>query len=139
MTDKTTTTTKDNSTTQAPTDTTSGAQAAPHAVPVTTKPRRIRKPVQAASTVQDRPSYANLSFVKGRMGQHGFSPSSFFAVPDEEWYAGRITGVLAFQELQRWMQAEGFGSCSSNLECEAVCPKQISADWISWMHNEAQM
>ena len=35
------------------------------------------------------------------------------------------------------MEAEGFGSCSSNLECEAVCPKQISADWISWMQREA--
>jgi succinate dehydrogenase / fumarate reductase iron-sulfur subunit len=34
------------------------------------------------------------------------------------------------------MAAEGFGSCSSQLECEAVCPKQISADWISWMHGE---
>ena len=38
--------------------------------------------------------------------------------------------------LQAAMEAEGFGSCSSNLECEAVCPKQISADWISWMHAE---
>ncbi|KZR66560.1 succinate dehydrogenase/fumarate reductase iron-sulfur subunit [Prochlorococcus sp. MIT 1306] len=40
--------------------------------------------------------------------------------------------------LQERMSAEGFGSCSSNLECEAVCPKQISADWISWMHREAR-
>jgi succinate dehydrogenase / fumarate reductase iron-sulfur subunit len=39
--------------------------------------------------------------------------------------------------LQARMSAEGFGSCSSNLECEAVCPKQISADWISWMHRES--
>lgn len=38
--------------------------------------------------------------------------------------------------MQAAMAAEGFGSCSSNLECEAVCPKQISADWISWMHAE---
>ena len=38
--------------------------------------------------------------------------------------------------MQEQMQAEGFGSCSSNLECEAVCPKQISADWISWMQRE---
>ncbi len=38
--------------------------------------------------------------------------------------------------LQGQMAAEGFGSCSSNLECEAVCPKQISADWISWMNRE---
>ncbi|MFM7313245.1 MAG: succinate dehydrogenase/fumarate reductase iron-sulfur subunit [Cyanobium sp.] len=34
------------------------------------------------------------------------------------------------------MQAEGFGGCSSHLECEAACPKQISADWISWMQRE---
>ncbi|MFM7653570.1 MAG: succinate dehydrogenase/fumarate reductase iron-sulfur subunit [Vulcanococcus sp.] len=38
--------------------------------------------------------------------------------------------------MQAAMQAEGFGSCSSNLECEAVCPQQISADWISWMQRE---
>jgi succinate dehydrogenase / fumarate reductase iron-sulfur subunit len=40
--------------------------------------------------------------------------------------------------LQQRMEEEGFGSCSSNLECEAVCPKQISADWISWMHREGR-
>ena len=34
------------------------------------------------------------------------------------------------------MEAEGFGGCSANLECEAVCPKQISADWISWLNRE---
>ncbi len=34
------------------------------------------------------------------------------------------------------MEAEGFGSCSSHLECEATCPQQISADWISWMQRE---
>ena len=38
--------------------------------------------------------------------------------------------------MQQRMEEEGFGSCSSHLECEAVCPKQISADWISWMHRE---
>lgn len=38
--------------------------------------------------------------------------------------------------LQAQMSEEGFGSCSSHLNCEAVCPKQISADWISWMHRE---
>ena len=40
--------------------------------------------------------------------------------------------------MQRQMEAEGFGSCSSNLECEAVCPQEISADWISWMHAEGR-
>jgi succinate dehydrogenase / fumarate reductase iron-sulfur subunit len=40
------------------------------------------------------------------------------------------------EALQRQMMQEGFGSCSSHLECEAACPKEISADWISWMHRE---
>ena len=40
--------------------------------------------------------------------------------------------------MQEQMVAEGFGSCSSHLECEAVCPQEISADWISWMHREAK-
>lgn len=39
--------------------------------------------------------------------------------------------------MQAQMVTEGFGSCSSQLECEATCPKQISADWISWMHRES--
>lgn len=40
--------------------------------------------------------------------------------------------------MQERMQQEGFGSCSSNLECEAVCPQEISADWISWMNRESR-
>lgn len=40
--------------------------------------------------------------------------------------------------MQQQMRLEGFGSCSSQLECEAVCPKEISADWISWMHAEGR-
>ncbi|MEB3261978.1 MAG: succinate dehydrogenase/fumarate reductase iron-sulfur subunit, partial [Cyanobacteriota bacterium] len=42
------------------------------------------------------------------------------------------------EAMQAQMAAEGFGSCSSNLECEAVCPKLISADWISWMQRESR-
>lgn len=45
----------------------------------------------------------------------------------------RAKRAIAMQER---MEQEGFGSCSSNLECEAVCPQEISADWISWMHRE---
>ncbi|MCU0528353.1 MAG: succinate dehydrogenase/fumarate reductase iron-sulfur subunit [Cyanobium sp. Prado107] len=42
------------------------------------------------------------------------------------------------QAMQGQMAAEGFGGCSSNLECEAVCPQEISADWISWMRRESR-
>ena len=37
-------------------------------------------------------------------------------------------------KMKKQMLNEGFGQCSNNLECEAVCPKEISADWISWMN-----
>ena len=39
------------------------------------------------------------------------------------------------KRMRNQMTIEGFGQCSNNLECEAVCPKEISADWISWMNN----
>ena len=38
------------------------------------------------------------------------------------------------KKMKKQMIIEGFGQCSNNLECEAVCPKEISADWISWMN-----
>ncbi len=34
------------------------------------------------------------------------------------------------------MEAEGFGACSNEGECEAVCPKQISTRHIQKMHKE---
>ena len=47
-------------------------------------------------------------------------------------------GIIGKKErsikMRKQMIIEGFGQCSNNLECEAVCPKEISADWISWMN-----
>ena len=34
------------------------------------------------------------------------------------------------------MEAEGFGSCSNYRECQAVCPKGISIDWIARMNRD---
>ena len=34
------------------------------------------------------------------------------------------------------MDAEGFGACSNHGECEAVCPKGISLNWIARMNRE---
>lgn len=34
------------------------------------------------------------------------------------------------------MQSEGFGNCTNQYECEAVCPKQISADYIARLNRE---
>ena len=49
---------------------------------------------------------------------------------------GQNDRTIRAKNLKTQMFNESFGSCSSNLECEAVCPKNISADWISWMNNE---
>ena len=34
------------------------------------------------------------------------------------------------------MDAEGFGACTNHFECEAACPKEISADFIAEMNRE---
>jgi succinate dehydrogenase / fumarate reductase iron-sulfur subunit len=39
------------------------------------------------------------------------------------------------EAMQAATTAEGFGVCSSQLECEAVNPQQILTDWINWGHS----
>jgi len=34
------------------------------------------------------------------------------------------------------MQDEGFGNCTNQYECEAVCPKEISVEHIARMNRE---
>jgi succinate dehydrogenase / fumarate reductase iron-sulfur subunit len=34
------------------------------------------------------------------------------------------------------MDTEGFGNCTNQYECEAVCPKGISADMIARMNRD---
>jgi len=38
--------------------------------------------------------------------------------------------------MVRQMDAEGFGNCTNQYECEAVCPKSISADVISKLNRD---
>jgi succinate dehydrogenase / fumarate reductase, iron-sulfur subunit len=47
--------------------------------------------------------------------------------------AERANRVLAMVER---MDAEGFGSCSNEGECEAVCPKEISIQGIARMNRD---
>ncbi len=49
---------------------------------------------------------------------------------------GQLDRVDRARNMQEKMFEQGFGSCSNHLECEAVCPKAISANWISWMNGE---
>ena len=34
------------------------------------------------------------------------------------------------------MDAEGFGGCTNQYECEAACPKEISVDWIAKLNRD---
>jgi len=38
--------------------------------------------------------------------------------------------------MVRQMDKEGFGNCSNQSECQAVCPKEISVDFIAQMNRE---
>ena len=38
--------------------------------------------------------------------------------------------------MVRAMDAEGFGNCTNQYECEAVCPKSISADYIRQLNRD---
>ncbi|MFH1569443.1 MAG: succinate dehydrogenase/fumarate reductase iron-sulfur subunit [Gemmatimonadota bacterium] len=40
------------------------------------------------------------------------------------------------ERLVAAMQEEGFGHCTNEYECEAVCPKEISADSIAFLNRE---
>lgn len=39
-------------------------------------------------------------------------------------------------QMVRQMDAEGFGNCTNQYECEAVCPKEISADVIAKLNRD---
>ena len=38
--------------------------------------------------------------------------------------------------MVRQMDEEGFGNCTNQFECEAVCPKEISADHIAKLNRD---
>jgi arylsulfatase A-like enzyme len=44
--------------------------------------------------------------------------------------------VEVYRTMVRQMDAEGFGNCSNEGECEAVCPKEISIEHIARMRRE---
>lgn len=75
----------------------------------TTKARRVRKPQQP----RDVPAYARLSFVQGHPTRYGWTGENWFSVPDDADESG-FDGLLAFQELQQYVKANGGGSNTMN-------------------------
>lgn len=49
---------------------------------------------------------------------------------------GKPEARLRSLAMVRTMDAENFGNCTNQYECEAVCPKEISADFIRQMNRD---
>ena len=49
---------------------------------------------------------------------------------------GKVEAKERVQKMVAQMDREGFGNCSNQSECQAVCPKEISVDFISLMNRE---
>jgi succinate dehydrogenase / fumarate reductase iron-sulfur subunit len=49
---------------------------------------------------------------------------------------GQVEGRERVQKMIAQMDQEGFGHCTNQSECQAVCPKEISVDFIAQLHRE---
>ncbi len=49
---------------------------------------------------------------------------------------GQPERLLRVETMVARMEQEGFGTCSNFRECEAVCPKGVSIDFIAWMNRD---
>ena len=65
-----------------------------------------------------------MLFMSAKIGHLGYLPQG---------QAERSRRVLA---MVRQHDAEGFGNCTNQYECEAVCPKLISASYIARMNRD---
>jgi succinate dehydrogenase / fumarate reductase iron-sulfur subunit len=65
-----------------------------------------------------------MLFVAAKVGHLGLLPQ------------GEAESRDRVKKMVSRMDAEGFGNCTNQYECEAVCPKEISADFISKMNRD---
>ena len=70
------------------------------------------------------PNASAMLFVAARVSQFALLPQ------------GRVEREKRALAMQRAMDAEGFGNCSSEAECEAVCPKDIKLSNIARLNRE---
>ena len=50
---------------------------------------------------------------------------------------GRVEAKARVSGMVQKMDAEGFGSCANQRECEAVCPKEISTSFIARLNRDS--
>jgi len=70
------------------------------------------------------PNASAMLFVAAKIGHLGTLPQ------------GAPERYQRTQAMVDAMDAAGFGSCTNHYECQAVCPKEISNDWIARMNRD---
>ena len=70
------------------------------------------------------PNASASLFVAAKLGHLGILPQ------------GQPEKVNRTRTMVAQMDAEGFGSCTNHRECEAVCPKEISIEFIARMNRD---
>lgn len=80
--------------------------------------------IGCGACVAQCPNGAAQLFTSAKVSHLGLMPQG----QPERWR--RVRGMVA------QMEEEAFGSCSNHQECEAVCPKEISVDFIARMNRD---
>lgn len=80
--------------------------------------------IGCGACVASCPNASAMLFTSAKIGHLNLLPQG---APEAE---DRVRKMVA------QMEAEGFGHCTNHLECEAACPKEISADFISRMNRQ---
>ena len=68
--------------------------------------------------------------------RYGCSPRHIMQTLGTEWGRERVHPDIWVRAMVAQMDDEGFGGCTNQYECEAVCPKEIPVSMIAKMNRE---
>jgi len=80
--------------------------------------------IGCGACVASCPNGSAMLFVSAKVGHLGLLPQ------------GQPERMQRVQKMVAQMDAEGFGACTNTGECEAVCPKDISLEFIARMNRD---
>jgi succinate dehydrogenase / fumarate reductase iron-sulfur subunit len=80
--------------------------------------------IGCGACVASCPNASAMLFVAAKVSHLGLLPQ------------GQLERKERVGKMVAQMDAEGFGACSNHTECEAVCPKGISIDFIAMLNRE---
>jgi len=100
------------------------ANAIPIGKPNSDKAMSAASCIGCGACVAACPNASAMLFVGAKVSQFALLPQ------------GQVERKSRVDNMVRQMDAEGFGNCTNELECEAACPKEISVEHIARMNKE---